>query len=307
MAGVLAFLVAGLAVSAGIWWVYREGLPSRWLQRDGAAAVTPVEGPETPPAAERPAVPSEPEPGSPPEAAPAGPGPLPPPAPAPPGGALVSLVIDDLGRRLEDAGDFEGLGVPVTFAVLPFETRTPEVVGDLSRRRLPYLLHLPMEGRPGADPGLGALTLEMSAADLRAATRAALAAVPGAVGVNNHMGSAVTADAAAMERVLDELADQGLFFLDSRTTADSVAYRMALERGLPAAERQVFLDPDGAREAIRAQFLRLLGVAHDQGSAIAIGHPHPATLEVLAEEVPRARGLGYRFVPVSALVEGGSL
>lgn len=222
---------------------------------------------------------------------------------APAGDALVAVVIDDLGRSVADVGRLAALGVPLTYAVLPFESRTAEVVTELRRRRVETLLHLPMEAANGADPGPGALRLAMSDRELEAGTRAALSAVPGAVGVNNHMGSVLSADRRSMQAVLTVVGANRLFFLDSRTSPDTVAYRSAAELGIPAAERQVFLDPDPAPEAIRNQFHRLLGIARERGAAIAIGHPLPATLAVLGEEIPAARALGYRFVPVSYLLD----
>jgi uncharacterized protein len=223
---------------------------------------------------------------------------------APVRGIRVSLVIDDLGRSLEDVGRLEALGVPVTYAVLPFEEHTAAVVAGLRRSRKEMLLHLPMEPRNGAeDPGPGALLLGMSDDELEEKTVAALAAVPGAVGVNNHMGSGLSEDERSMDAVLGVLAGRRLFFLDSRTSAASVGYKTAIRRGIPAAQRQVFLDGDPSPDAIRVQFQRLLDLARTQGAAIAIGHPHPETLDVLAEEVPRARALGYEFVPVSYLLD----
>lgn len=223
---------------------------------------------------------------------------------APVRGVRVALVIDDLGRSLEDVGRLEALGVPVTYAVLPFEEHTAAVVSDLRRARKEMLLHLPMEPKNGAeDPGPGALLLGMSDEELEEKTAAALAAVPGAVGVNNHMGSSLSEDERSMDAVLEVIAGRRLFFLDSRTSAQSVGYKTAIRLGIPAAERQVFLDGDPSPDAIRVQFQRLLDLARTRGVAIAIGHPHPETLDALAEEVPRARALGYEFVPVSYLLD----
>jgi polysaccharide deacetylase 2 family uncharacterized protein YibQ len=220
------------------------------------------------------------------------------------GGVRVALVIDDLGRSLADLDTLERLGVPLTYAVLPYESQTPEVVAALRRRGEEVLCHLPMEPRSGGgNPGPGALRLGMSPGELRNSTLAALRAVPGAVGVNNHMGSGLSADETSMGAILGVLAARGLFFLDSRTSAQSVGFRLATSLGVPAAERQVFLDDDPSPAAVRAEFLRLLELARGRGEAIAIGHPHPATLATLAAEVPRAKALGYRFVPVSALLE----
>ncbi|HEX9941623.1 MAG TPA: divergent polysaccharide deacetylase family protein [Thermoanaerobaculia bacterium] len=227
------------------------------------------------------------------------------PAPSPPGpvqGARVALVIDDLGRSVEDLQPLQALGVPVTYAVLPYEEQTPEVVSELRQRGAEILLHLPMEPKNGENPGPGALLRGMSDDELREKTLAALQAVPGAVGVNNHMGSGFSAEVGPMTTVIGVLASRGLFFLDSRTSAESVGYKVARELGVPAAERQVFLDGDPSPEAIEAQFERLLGLARAHGSAIAIGHPHPETLAVLEREVPKAKAQGYEFVPVSYLL-----
>lgn len=229
--------------------------------------------------------------------------PLTPPGPAPPSGALVALVIDDLGRRVEDVARLAALGVPLSYAVLPFESHTSEVLAAVERIGGEILLHLPMEGRDGANPGPGALRVGMPEAELVAATRAAMEAVPGAVGVNNHMGSVLSADASSMRAVLAEIAGDGVYFLDSRTTAESVAYPAARQLGMAAAERDVFLDGELDAGAVRRQFYRVLEVARETGAGIAIGHPHEVTMGVLEEEVPRAVELGYRFVVVSALVD----
>ncbi len=218
-------------------------------------------------------------------------------------GAHVALVIDDLGEGLDELAALERLGVPISYAVLPYAEQTPAVVAALKERGEEVLCHLPMEPVNGQDPGPGALRLGMAAAELEASTEAALAAVPGAVGVNNHMGSGLSADPGSMESILGVLSRHGLFYLDSRTSPQSVGYRLARTLGVPAAERQVFLDTDPAAASIRREFARLLALARQRGAAIAIGHPYPATLATLAREVPRAEELGYRFVPVSYLLD----
>lgn len=215
--------------------------------------------------------------------------------------ARIALVIDDLGRSVADVDRLEALGVPISYAVLPFEHSTAKVVARLRGKEI--LVHLPMSPVNGRDPGPGALVEGMSGAELAAATREALEQVPGALGVNNHMGSGITADEGAMGAILAVVGERGLFFLDSRTTAASVGYREAIARGIPSTERQVFLDPDLSPDAIRAQFTRLLEIAQKRGSAVAIGHPHTSTLEVLEREVPAAVAAGYEFVPVSFLLD----
>lgn len=303
----LAFVALAAGAVAALWLGYRAFAPPEAAAPPPASAAgpssSPAPTPEQPVPEIREAAVSEPEPAV---AAPNGPSHEPPPEPsAVPAGAeaLVALVIDDLGRSLGDLDALGALGVPVSHAVLPFESRTAEVASALAARGAEVLVHLPMEAAGGADPGPGTLRATMSGSELAAATRRALEAVPGAVGVNNHMGSVLSADERAMRAVLGVVAERDLFFLDSRTSPQTVAYRTAADLGIPAAERQVFLDPDPRPEAVRAQFHRLLGLARERGAAIAIGHPLPATLDVLADEVPRARALGYRFVPVSYLLD----
>lgn len=238
------------------------------------------------------------------------------PVPAPPSAepsptsarARVAIVIDDLGR---DVAALERLfaalapagNVQLSWAVLPYESRTAEVVELLRRHGAELLLHLPMDPEGAADPGPGALTTGMSKRELAAATTAALAAVPGAAGVNNHMGSRLSGERAAMAAILGEVRREGRYFLDSRTSAGSVGFEVARELGIPAANRDLFLDDATERSAVAAQFAKLLALARERGAAIAIGHPHPATLSVLAEEIPRAAAAGIEFVPVSYLLE----
>jgi hypothetical protein len=215
----------------------------------------------------------------------------------------IAIVIDDLGRSLEDIDRLEDLGIPISYAVLPFESRTEQVVGRLAAANREILCHLPMEAVHGNNPGPGALALGMSPRQLAKATRAAVDRIPGAVGVNNHMGSGLTSDRASMEAILQVLYDEELFFLDSRTSPETVAFDIARSLNIPTAERHVFLDTDPSVEAIRLQFDRLREIAGEKGAAIAIGHPYPSTLEVLTEEVARSQALGFDFVPVSFLLE----
>jgi polysaccharide deacetylase 2 family uncharacterized protein YibQ len=215
----------------------------------------------------------------------------------------LALVIDDLGRSLDEVAALDGLRVPLSYSVLPYEPMTPAVVARLRAEHREILCHLPMQPLDGRNPGPGALRDTMDDAALAQATRDAIARVPGAVGVNNHMGSRLTEDPRAMGAVLQVLQQEGLFFLDSRTSAGSVGYRLARSLGMPAAQRQFFLDDDMSETAIREQFARFLARARDGGAAIAIAHPHPGTLAVLREEVPKAQAEGFTFVPVSFLLD----
>lgn len=302
----LALTLVGLAVFAAGLYLGRGKLPGDVWQRWGGqdSSEPPAVGNPSPPAATRDAKPARDRRSETPPAPAAEP---PPPtidsAPAPSSGARVALILDDLGRSVEDVDTLGRLGVPLSYAVLPFESMTPQVVAAVRAARGELLCHLPMEPRGTQNPGPGALRETMTGEQLTAATRAALDAVAGATGANNHMGSELSADATAMRAILGVLAERKLFFVDSRTSAESRGYALAVELGVPAAERQVFLDGDPTSQALAQEWSRMLALARERGAVIAIGHPHPQTLALLQREVPRARQLGYEFVPVSYLLD----
>ncbi len=158
---------------------------------------------------------------------------------------------------------------------------------------------------PHAKPGPGLVRTAMTSAEIGEVLAADLEDVPGAAGVNNHMGSKATADRRTMDAVLSILAKRGLFFLDSRTTAFTVAAREAGRLGVPCRSRSVFLDDVPEESAILGQLDRAVAEARSEGAAVAIGHPHSATLAVLERELPRLREEGVRLVAVSELLTGG--
>lgn len=224
------------------------------------------------------------------------------PPPAVRAGAYVAIVIDDLGMDPARAARLASLPGPLTLAFLSY---APDIDGQSRAARgrgHEILLHMPMEPEGREDPGPGALRVALSDDDIRARTAAALDRLPLALGLNNHMGSRFTRDARAMRPVLEELAARGLLFLDSRTSGASVGTDLARRLGVPAAGRDVFLDNEIDARAIRAQLAELERVASRRGSAIAIGHPHEATIEALAQFVPEMLGRGMQLVGVSAIV-----
>ncbi|MEW5774109.1 MAG: divergent polysaccharide deacetylase family protein [Thermodesulfobacteriota bacterium] len=221
---------------------------------------------------------------------------------------LLAIVIDDLGRDLAAARRLAALPAPVTFAVLPNEEHTAEVVALARSRGLSLMLHLPMEpvGFPEVNPGPGALLAAMDSATLLRTLRAGLDQAPGAIGVNNHMGSLFTQLPGPMRLVLGELRSRGLFFLDSLTTGRSQARALCREMGLPYLRRAVFLDNVRERSAIRRQLALAERLAAATGQAVAIGHPYPETIAAL-EEWAQAGPLAAEAVPVARLSpENGS-
>ena len=221
----------------------------------------------------------------------------------PPGAALAAIVIDDLGNELGPAERIAGWKEPVAGAVLPGVAFSAAAARALARGGKEVLLHLPMEpeGYPRVRPGPGVILRAQSDAEIVRVLEADLATVPGAVGVNNHMGSVATADPRVMRVVAGVLAARGLFFLDSRTTDATVAEKTAEEAAVPSVSRRVFLDDVETAPAIRRQLAELVRRARDEGHAVAIGHPYPVTLGVLEEEMPGLAARGVTLVRVGEL------
>ncbi|MDQ5857831.1 MAG: divergent polysaccharide deacetylase family protein, partial [Acidobacteriota bacterium] len=159
------------------------------------------------------------------------------------------------------------------------------------------------DGYPRIRPGPGVVLRSDSDERIAEIVAEDLESVPGAVGVNNHMGSAATADARVMRAVVRVLADRGLFLLDSRTTEASVARRMAEEISLPAVSRRIFLDSVPTAAAIDRSFSELLARARKDGSALAIGHPYPETMAMLERELPKLQEKGVELVRVKTLLK----
>lgn len=204
---------------------------------------------------------------------------------------MVAIIIDDMGHGLAPAQRLAGLGMPLTFSILPHSSQAKAVARLAHDQGLEVMLHLPMEpkGYPGRNPGQGVLLLGMNRERLLEVLRDDLARVPLAAGVNNHMGSSFSLHPELLEPVLLEIKRRGLFYLDSFTSADSLGLATAQRLGLRTGRRGVFLDHQISREAIDEQMRRLLALAQERGRAVAIGHPHPETIKALEEWGPRLR------------------
>ncbi|MCF7929271.1 MAG: divergent polysaccharide deacetylase family protein [Spirochaetales bacterium] len=227
--------------------------------------------------------------------------------------ATVALVIDDVGYSLEQLDIYLDLSVPMTFSILPGLPNTEESVERIREasakkpvgttgRQFAYMLHQPMEALGGEDPGPGAIYADMQPSEALEIFRKNLAQVPGAVGVNNHMGSKTTAVPELMQALIGECSNREIVFLDSLTTADSAAGAAARSLGVPILVRRTFLDNVREPEAIRSALQSGIAEARINGQAVLIGHLwSPELADVLKEEVPRLREEGVRFVPLGGL------
>jgi uncharacterized protein len=221
--------------------------------------------------------------------------------PPPPSGSRLAIIIDDMGHDTSSADELFALGFPVTVSVLPHLPFSAQVAEEAHRRGDQVLLHLPMESQGGVDPEPLELRPGMPRADVEQMLDGMLQTVPFASGVNNHQGSRATADPQLMAELMPALRQRNLFFIDSRTTADTVAYNTAERDGVRAAYRKVFLDDTPTREAVLKQLELAERDAQRDGSAIAIGHPHPETLAALRAGLAQAKARGIRLVFASDL------
>ena len=196
----------------------------------------------------------------------------------------LAIVIDDLGYNR--ARDRHALSLPgeLTFAVLPDSPHATEIAATATRAGKEIILHQPMQtlGQPHQHEQ-GALHNDLSPQQFADTLNQNLRAVPGIVGVNNHRGSLLTSSAPAMAQLMAQLANRKLYFLDSRTTAATVAHDTAMQWGVPTLKRDVFLDHVRTPEAVAMEFQRAIGIARKQGFAVMIAHPHPVSLQFLQQ------------------------
>ena len=222
-------------------------------------------------------------------------------------GAMLVLVFDDAGRSAENVRRYTALPFPLTIAVLP---RLPQsrACADVARAAgKEVILHQPMQAmNPRLDPGEGAIRAAMSGAEIAAVIQENLAELgPGIVGMNNHEGSLITADIVRIGMVLDVCRERGIYFLDSRTTAETKAPQAALERDMPIFEKAgPYIDNEIDRDKMLARLYETLAYANEHGRAVVIGHVDKSVdilPALLAELYPHLAAQGYRFATPSML------
>jgi len=220
-----------------------------------------------------------------------------------PGRPMIALVIDDMGLDRKRSARAAALPARLTLAYLPYAAELPMQTAAARDAGHELLVHVPMEPDSAAeDPGPHAMLASAGEREILAELDWMLGRFDFYVGINNHMGSRFTRDPARMAMVLSELKRRGLLFLDSRTTARTVAADTARTLGVPVAERDIFLDAEDSTQAVRARLADLEARAKAQGYAVAIGHPKDATLAALEQWIPQARARGFALVPLTAVV-----
>lgn len=214
--------------------------------------------------------------------------------------AKLAIVIDDLGYQPMPAA-LSALPPQVSVSILPDTPYDRATSQRAHQQRRDVLLHMPMEPLHRAPLEMTTLTQDMDQQTMQHVLRKGLQRVPDAIAVNNHMGSALTQNPQAMDWVMEVLSEQGLFFLDSRTTAKSVALKQAKQQNVPALRRHVFLDHLSTEKFVNQQLSRAVHQAKKNGYAIAIGHPYPITLNALSRAIPDLEEQGIQLVRLSEL------
>ena len=215
--------------------------------------------------------------------------------------ALV-IIIDDIGNNWQQDKQTLTLPGPLTLAVLPHTPHGPRIAKLAQQYNKEIMLHAPMENHAGLHLGTGGLTSDMDEFTFKKKLRENIANIPQAIGINNHTGSALTELEEPMRWTMEVIKETGLFFVDSRTSAQSVAYQSAQKHYISSRKRDVFLDNEPSFRALSLQFNKAVKIAQQKGTSILIGHPYPTTIEFLKTALPTLDELGIRLVSASALI-----
>jgi polysaccharide deacetylase 2 family uncharacterized protein YibQ len=217
---------------------------------------------------------------------------------------LVAIIIDDMGYDRKFAKNLSQLNARITFSILPHSPHRDSIAQIAKDSGLDTMLHLPMEPfeYPSVNPGPGTLLTTMTPDELLRQLEKNLASVPHIKGVNNHMGSKMTAESSQLYQIFSILKKRNLYFIDSRTTSKTLCKPSARLFQIRFAQRDVFLDHHQDADFIRKQIKELIRIAQRNGQAVGIGHPHSVTYEILREMMPELRKK-VKLVPASAIVQ----
>lgn len=215
----------------------------------------------------------------------------------------ISIIIDDMGYRYKHGKRALDLPANVTYSFLPYGPYSRKLATIANNKQKEIMLHIPMEADNGKKLGPGGLTTTMPRDIFQLELKHTLTAIPNVKGMNNHMGSSLTRLKQPMQWLMQAFSKENKYFIDSRTTNDSVALKAARAHNIPSETRDVFIDHHLDEASINKQLEQLRAVAERNGTALAIGHPFPETLAVLEKWIPKMQQQGIKFVYVSELID----
>ena len=216
----------------------------------------------------------------------------------------IGIIIDDFGYRNDEVSDgFLELNAHLTYAVIPGHEYSTSFGEKAVKAGYEVIVHMPMEntGKTYGEEEF-VLTTEMDNETIQRRINTAFNQIPTAIGMNNHQGSSASADQRVMSSMARIMKERNLFFVDSRTTVETIAETTMEVFGVPTARRNVFLDNDDDEEKIIEQFMKLVKKSEELGSAIGIGHVKPKTLKVLKKHIPELQKKGFKFEFVSKML-----
>lgn len=221
----------------------------------------------------------------------------------------LAIIIDDFGNHGEGTDEMLALDIPFTAAIMPFSEGTQEDIDKVKAAGKEMIVHMPMESLIGKKSWVGdkGVFLNMTDDEIKAVVEEAFTIVDGAVGLNNHMGSAIMEDERALNVVVNQVADRGLIFIDSRTTAKSVSKKLCESRDCSLLGRDVFLDSTDDICVVKKQLMKAAEIAVKNGNAIAIGHVGPEggkiTAQAIKDLAPEIEKMGVEFVTITEMKE----
>jgi len=216
----------------------------------------------------------------------------------------IGIIIDDMGYRLKAGSRAVNLSGAITYSFLPHAPYAKQLSQFAHEQSKEVMLHLPMEAESGKKLGPGGLTENMTASNFIEVLESSINSIPYVSGFNNHMGSLLTKNKLRMTMLMRQVAaDKKLFFVDSKTTSNSIAFKVAREEGLLSIRRDIFIDHENSKKFIQKQLEKLIKKAQQKGTALAIAHPKNITLTILEEWLPGLERKGIKLVSVSELIQ----
>ena len=213
----------------------------------------------------------------------------------------IAIIIDDMGNNLPNGEAISRLPFPLTLSFLPKRPHTLKLIKLAQQHNKEIMLHSPMENSLGIDLGSGGLHDKMSELEIKTTLNNSFTDIPNMVGLNNHMGSVLTSNPKVMRWIMEEISQHNFYFLDSRTSAHSVAAKTAESFNIPNLSRDIFLDHKQTRKFVQKQFLTLLDIAREKGTAVAIAHPHKVTIDYLNWALTKLDEKGISMATASAI------
>lgn len=218
----------------------------------------------------------------------------------------LAIVIDDFGNNMKGTKEMLELPIPITAAIMPFLSTTAQDAKMAHEKGHEVIVHLPMEPKKGKKSwlGPGAITTDLSNAEIRDRVEEAITNVPFAVGMNHHMGSKATEDERVMRIVLQVCKEKGLYYLDSKTTGKGIIEKVAKELNVPYLENDLFFDHIYSEQHIMKQGNLLVRKLEKKDQYVAIGHvgvSGPKVVNMLKEYIPVFQKEA-NIVPLSNLI-----